>query len=482
MIDIKINYKLEPLVTKHKQIKVAIGGRGSGKSIGFGDIFTGLKMYAEKADIYCLREYQESINDSVHRVFKGSIQDRLKLSGWDIQKNTVIAPNGAVTKYKGASRSPDSIQSAQDYKYSWFEEAHTASQESIDKLLPTILRNPGAECWFSANAQSSADPFSKRFIVPYLEVLQRDGYYEDDLHMIVVVNWRDNPWWNTEQENLRSWDFENLPRSKYDWIWEGAFNDSVEDALIMSEWFDSCIDAHLKLGFDKIGARMSAHDPSDQGADSKGYAFRHGSVVSIVDEKIDGDVNEGGDWATGLAIQNNSDIYTWDCDGMGVALNRQTSKALDGKDCLITMFRGSEGVDFPDAIYNPVEGAELQDQKTNKQVFKNKRAQYYFMLRDRILRTHRAITRGVYTDPDTMISFSSDIPLLTKLRSELCRLPVKPNLNGLLHLYTKEEMNSKFKIASPNLADSVMMLMRQPHIVNRANVVRPKPIAVMGRR
>jgi phage terminase large subunit len=244
MPHLKINSQLEPFMTRSKPIKVAIGGRASGKSVGFGDIFT-MKMCSEAADIYCLREYQDSLTDSVHRVFKDSIQSRLQVAGFQVQENTVIAPNGAKTTYKGASRNPDSIQSAQGYKYSCFEEGHRASQASLDKLLPTIIRNRRAECWFSANPQSSADPFSQRFIVPYQKQLDRDGYYEDELHLSLVMNWRQNPWWNAESEKLRCWDFENMSRAKYNWIWKGRFNDEVDNSIIKTEWFDAAIDAHL---------------------------------------------------------------------------------------------------------------------------------------------------------------------------------------------------------------------------------------------
>lgn len=474
MPHLKVNRKLEPFLVKHKKIKVAIGGRGSGKSIGFGDIFT-MKMDTERADIYCLREYQDTLADSVHRVFESSIRKRLNLSGWDIQANTIIAPNGAKTIYKGAARNPDSIQSAQEYKYSWFEEAQKASQDSIDKLLPTIIRSPGAECWFSANPQNSNDPFSQRFINPYRAELMKSGIYEDELHLIVFVNWRDNPWWNEDQETLRAWDYNNLSRAKYDWIWEGAFNDSVENSLIFAEWFDACIDAHKKLGFDPIGMRMAAHDPSDEGTDSKGYAMRHGSVVLDVQEKTTGNVNEGCDWATGLAINAKVDAYTWDCDGMGVGLSRQVDTSFEGKHTRIAMFKGSEGVDFPDAIFEPSEKSSIQDQKTNKQALKNKRAQYYHELRKRVVNTYNAVVHDKYCDPDKMISFDSSIELLPKLRSEVCRMPIKPNSNGLFELYTKPEMKNKFKIESPNLADPVMMLMRQPHTVARRAVL-PQPI------
>jgi phage terminase large subunit len=477
MPEIELNRKFLPLIQKHKPIKVVYGGRGSGKSIGFGDIFL-TKMTTENADIYCLREFQDSVLDSVHRVFKAAIE-RYNLEGWEVQENRIIAPTGAQTIYKGAARNPDNIQSAQGYKYSWFEEAHRISQVSLDKLLPTIIRNPGAECWFSGNPQNSSDPFSQRFIMPYMQILNRDGYYEDDLHLIIKINWRDNPWVTKEQEQLRQWDFENLPRAKYDWIWEGAFYDGVDDPLIFPEWFDACIDAHVKLGFEPKGIRFSSFDPSDSG-DPKAYAFRHGSVVLDVQEMTTGDANEACDWATGLAINNNSDAFTWDCDGLGVSLNRQVTQAFEGKHTVISQYKGSQAVDFPEVIYEPAEKQPIQNQKKNKEVFKNKRAQYYGVLKDKIYTTYRAVTFNEYHDPDKMISFSSEINCLTQLRSEICTIPIKPNSAGLIELYTKQVMKDKFKLPSPNLADVVKMLGRMPHLTVKPKIIMPQPIKSMG--
>ena len=480
-INLKINKKLKPFLTKHKKIKVAIGGRSGGKSIGFGDIFL-LKMLSEKADIYCLREYQDSVADSVHRTFVSGIE-RNGYQGWTIQENRIISPGGAVTKYRGAARNPESIKSAQGYKYSWFEETAVASEKSLDLLIPTIIRTEGTECWFSANPRRSEDPFSQRFIIPFQSEILKNGYYEDDLHLIVVINWRDNPWHDPGTEMLRQRDYETMSRAKYDHIWEGAFSDTVEESIIEAEWFDSCIDAHKKLGFLPTGARIASHDPSDEGGSSKGYCLRHGSVIEDVQEMTTGDINEGGDWALSFAIQHNADSFTWDCDGMGIGLKRQVETALGSKRIITMMFRGSEAVDFPDSIYEPVAGSEMRDQKKNKDVCKNKRAQYYLALRDRVLATHRAVTTGAYTDPDKMISFSSDIKLLQKLRSELCAIPKKPNSNGKFELYRKDEMRTKFKIASPNLAESVMMSMRPPHQIFRNDkVIMPRPIGVIGGR
>ena len=471
MPHLKVNSKLAPFLTKSKPIKVAIGGRGSGKSLGFGDIFT-MKMQTEQCDIYCLREFQESIEDSVHRVFVSSIEERLKLEGWTIHENKVISPAGNRTKYKGASRNPDSIQSAQNYKYSWYEEAHKASKLSLDKLLPTILRNPGAECWFSANPQASGDAFSQRFIVPYMKELERDGYYEDDIHLIVMINWRDNPWWNSEQEALRSWDYENRPRAEYDWIWEGKFYDTVDNAIIKAEWFDAAIDAHklpnLERVFAPTGAVIAAHDPFDDGNDAGGFAVRHGSIIKSVKSKSRGEIDEVCDWATGEAINAGADVFIWDGDGMGTGLKRQVSDAFMGKQVKTHMFRGSlsgKAQDNAGMEYMPVQRSPDDNQsiKTYKQTFKNNRAQYYIDLSNRFYNTYLCVVKGKYIDPEKMISLESDgIDDMAGLRTQLTRIPRKPNPNGLQQIMSKEEMKSKYDIDSPNEGDSVMMTLATP--------------------
>lgn len=459
MPKLRLNKALERAFFSTKPIIVLYGGRGSGKSIGVGDIMT-YRMDTEGADIYCLREFQGSLSDSVHRVFSDSVTKRLVLPDFEIQKNSIIAPNGAHTVYQGANRNPDSMQSAQGFKYSWFEEAHRASQDSLDKLLPTILRNKGAQCWFTANPQSSADPFSQRFIVPYFDELMANDYYEDDVHLILRVNWRNNPWWNEEQERLRAWDFEHLSRAKYDWIWEGMFNDGVEDALIEPEWFDACIDACDKLGIKPTGARVTAYDPADTGDDENAFASRIGIHFDRIEEIDRPNGNLACDDVCTIANKLNTDLFVWDGDGMGALLRKQIAQNFNGVTRVeARMYRGSEGVDDPDM---PYEGSHSEQQKTNRDMFYNKRAQYWVKLATRMEKTYNAVVNGVYTDPDELISISSKIPLLMKLRSEVCGVPRKKNLTGKIALMPKEEMKQKLGKKSPNMGDCLAMAMESP--------------------
>lgn len=494
--------KLECVLTSTKRFIIVIGGRGSGKSVGVADICL-IDAKDNGAKTYCLREYQSSIRNSIHSLLKEEIE-RLEFSGFEVQDNGIKRGGTDAFQFAGLARNVDSIKSAHGFKRFQVEESQFISTDSLKALTPTARKKPmkgkpteleevvddpssNVSMIFIANPGSSEDPFSKRFITPFKASLDRYGYYEDDLHLIVVVNYTDNPWYHLSGlEEERQWDYENLDRALYDHIWLGAFNDSVESALIKAEWFDACVDAHKKLGFAPTGARVSAHDPSDTGPDSKGFAGRHGSVVQVVKEKEDGTVNEGGHWAAGEAIQFQSDAFGWDGDGMGIALAEQMGYDFSGKQTILSVFRGSESPDFPDAVYRAATSVQsiessVTNQKTNKDAFKNKRAQYYFELRDRCYRTYRAVEHGEYHDPAKMISFDSSIDALSKLRAELCRMPIKPNGNGLFELYTKAEMKSKFKMASPNLADSVMMLMRYVP-PTKVQPVIPRPMRTMGRR
>lgn len=459
----------ERILKSDRRFLIMIGGRGSAKSRSIAKMIV-CQMNDHGKRIGCFREFQNSIKDSVYSLLLSQVEE-VGFKGFSKTESS-IKKDSAEAVFKGLARNPDSIKSMDGFNLFWTEEAQTVSEKSLKELTPTMRHG---QLLFSANPASSEDPFSKRFITPFLTHLERDGFYEDDLHTIVVMNWKDNPWFPESLDLERKWDYENLPRGLYEHIWEGKFNDSVPNGLIDSEWFDACIDAHEKLGLKPRGAVKVTHDPSDLGGDPKALCHRHGNIILQVTEKTDGDVNEGADWAAAYAHDVKADAFDWDIGGMGAGLKRDLAECFVGTSIIVTPFNGSESPDNPDAIYDPVISPNIKQQKTNGDVFKNKRAQYYASLRDRIYKTYRAVIHGEMQSPDDIISFSSEITDLQKLRSELCRMPIKPNGRGLFELYTKPEMRSKFKLPSPNLADALMMSERQTYVV-QTQAVMPQAI------
>ena len=467
--------KLERAVTSNKRFVIVYGGRGSMKSVGVVDIM--LSGVMDRGDkVYCLREYQESIAESVHSLNKEEIK-RIGLEGFTVQDSAIYHKGGGELKYRGLARNPASVKSAAGFRRFFVEEAATLSEESIKNLTPTarnkakfglpgdIVENEddelaGVQMFFVANPNSSEDPFSKRFINPFVDVLNKQGWYEDDLHLIVKMNYTDNPWFDLsglEQERL--FDYENKPRAVYDHVWLGAFLDTVNNAIIEAEWFDACIDAHVQLGFEPLGQEKVAYDPADSG-DAKAVAYQHGSVVLGCASIDHGDINTATDWALSKTADIRPDVFMWDADGAGLSLRRQVHEGLNGKKIQLVEFHGSGEKYDQDEIYEEIEGESWGDKpKTNADMFTNLRAQCYWALRDRIFKTYLAVKKGRYYPRDELISFSSGIKELAALRAEVCRIPRKYVASSRIQIMSKQEMKG-IKLKSPNLADAVMMLQK----------------------
>ena len=464
MPEMQIAEKFLPVLEKKKRFKILIGGRGSGKSMTVGDLCL-MAAQTESLKTACFREYQNTIEDSVLSLLSAEVE-RLDLKGFDIQAGKIIYNDDDAFKFRGLARNPEGVKSAHGFNRFWVEEAQTLSFESIKNLTPT-LRESGSEIWMTANLRSMADPFSQRFFKPFEKELRKTGYFEDDLHIVIWVNYDDNPFFPDVLEAERAYDEEHLSKAMYRHVWLGEPYDEVNDSIIPLEWFEAAIDAHVKLGFKATGQIIAAHDPSDTGPDPKGFCVRHGSVFTDIREEVVGDVNEGIDWALARADAANADVFVWDCDGMGAPLKRDVDKHYQGKHCEYFMFKGSESVEDPGAQFVSV-GSSGKNSKTNKDSLANKRAQYTHILMMRFYNTWRAVEKGDYLDPDELISISSDIENIDEIRAQVCRVPRKRNNNGKFQVMTKMEMSKKpYQLPSPNMFDSMMMSMYMPKVSAR---------------
>jgi phage terminase large subunit len=486
MTRIKIEYvkNLYPIFTKPKRIKIIVGGRGSTKSTGIAD-YVAAKVSA--GELWCCaRENQNSIEESVHRTILDEIS-RLGLEGFEDTKTSIThTVSGGRTFYRGLSRNITSLKSTlSGIDGLWIEEGEDISKNTLRILTASVrlsakdserllsgedVKMP--EIIITMNRGARTGAIAQKWLDRAEKELSRCGYYEDDIIMVVEMNYTDMPqsWFKAsglEQERLD--DYNKLSRAEYDHKWLGKYLDTVEGAIIKPEWFDACVDAHKIDRLEKIfkphGAKIAAHDPFDDGNDAGGYALRHGSIIKKVKSKDEGEIDEVCDWATDNAINDSADWFVWDGDGMGTGLKRQVSLAFNGINTKYHMFRGSlsgSAQDNAGKTYYPEDGDKDTKPKKYEETFKNNRAQHYIDLATRCYNTYRCVVKNEYVDPDHMISFDSDgIENLILLKTQLCRIPKKPSGSGLIQIMSKVEMKRE-GIESPNESDSVMMTLFKP--------------------
>jgi len=141
--DVSIPLKMERALITPKPIKLIYGGRGSGKSENIAAIMSAkVKDYGRKVGAF--REYQNSIEDSVHSIISKKIQSA-NLPRFNITETKITHENGGSVKYRGLARNPEGIKSMDDFDDFWIEEAATISAKSLEILEPTIRNENRSE-------------------------------------------------------------------------------------------------------------------------------------------------------------------------------------------------------------------------------------------------------------------------------------------------------------------------------------------------
>ena len=126
----------------------------------------------------------------------------------------------------------------------------------------------------------------------------------------------------------------------------------------------------------------------------------------------------------------------------------------------------------------PVDDRDRDNDKTYAETFTNNRSQYSIALADRFYNVYRCVVRGEYIDPDDMISIDSDgVKEMDRLRSEVCRVPMKANNTGLRQIMSKQDMK-KLGIESPNMYDSIMMSMYIPKFKTKRKKINYQKMSI----
>ncbi len=230
----------EPLLAPARY-KGAHGGRGSGKSHFFGELWLEENV-ADRYDFVCLRETLKSLEFSVKKLLEAKIVAFNAGDYFDVQDRRILSKHGGVTIFEGMqNHTADSIKSLEGFDRAWFEEGQNASDKSLTLLRPTI-RKAGSQLWFGWNPMQATDP---------IDALLRGKEPPPDA-CVVEVNYMDNPWLPDELRAEMEYDKRRDP-DKYAHVWLGHYQRNSE-ARVFKNWrieeFDTDPNWVLRQGAD----------------------------------------------------------------------------------------------------------------------------------------------------------------------------------------------------------------------------------------
>ena len=384
--------------------------------------------------IMCARELQNSISDSVISLLSDTIDRAGYTQEYEVQRNRIIhLSTGSEFLFYGIKNNPTKIKSIEAIDICWVEEAENVSDESWNILIPTI-RKDGSEIWLTWNPKNILDPTYQRFVVnPPDDIADIVVNYTDNIYLPDVLR--------LEAESCKARDYD-----LYRHIWLGEPVADSELAIIKPSWIEAAIDAHEKLGFSAAGRRILGFDVADEGDDANATVLRHGSVVTDMQQWRGQDVIYSADKVYLYAQEQDIDRIVYDNIGVGAGVKAQFRRK-NGKVQTLGFNAGG-------AVYKP--DTKYTDDKKNRDMFANIKAQAWWMVRDRFYKTWRAVHHGDSYPEDQLISLSSSLHELEYLTAELSRPQVDYDQNGRVKAESKKDMKKR-GIPSPNRADALVM-------------------------
>lgn len=220
ILEIKTAPIFQPLLAPARY-KGAFGGRASGKSHFFAELAIEKCIVNPGTRIVCVREVQKSLKESVKRL----LEDKIIAMGagglFKVLYDSIQTPGGGVIIFEGlVDHTAESIKSLEGFDVGYGEESQTLTSRSLELFIPTIIRKPGSELWFSWNPRDASDP---------IDMLLR-GPSPPPLSAVVQANWRNNVFFTEESESVRAYDEINKP-DRYAHIWEGDYEPQAIGAI-----------------------------------------------------------------------------------------------------------------------------------------------------------------------------------------------------------------------------------------------------------
>lgn len=362
----------------------------------------------KKLRIACMREIQDSIKDSVHKL----LSDRIafyNLTDYKVMETQIINKiTGTTFIFKGLqAQSVGNIKSLEGIDIVWLEEAQKISKKSWDILDPTI-RKPNSEIWISMNREEENDPVWKAVAAN-----------PDERTLVVKVNYTDNPFCPEEMKYLALKCKAENP-DDYEHIWLGAPVAAGSHKLIAYKDVRAATQTPLLSSSSPL---IIGLDVARFGDDQSVFCFRRGRLCSEF-----------------------KCFAQW--DNVAVA-NQATHYIREFKPARVFVDAGGVGGGVVDILHDRgfkkiVRAVMFGGKALNDERYHNRRAEMWDEMRQWLI-----------AEP------AVKIPNMEALCAELCAVNKKYDGRGRLQLEEKEEIKKRLG-RSPDMADALALTFAEP--------------------
>lgn len=440
---------------------VDYGGRGSGKSF---DKATAVILEAtiRKVRILVTREFLGSIAEST----KAEIEQRIEELGlshfFHITKDQIVAKNGSKFMFKGLKNNINNIKSIAAVDIVIVEEAEGVSEICWDRLLPSIRPRSGKMVVIVIfNPDSKLDATWSQWIVNTPEKT-----------LLTYCNYCDSIHFPDNLERQRKHDEKVLPLKRYEKKWLGIPTGAEGDLIIDESWLEAARFASKHEDWINAGIKRVAYDPAGQGRDANAVVYADGNCVKEIDEWVKSpDLRIATNRAVKMVRKHDAEELSYDeCGGFGDGVSVFVNDNIEGKsvdedgnnyskiNINVIPFNAGDPVLAPE--YEVINGTE----KLPHEIYCNQKAHAHGIAAQQLYNTFRFIELGERDiDPLDMMSLDiEDDDLWKKLMREMSTaLWVKSETNSKKKVESKKDMKKRTGQESPNINDSIMMLVAQ---------------------
>lgn len=429
---------------------IAYGGRGSGKTFTFADAVI-IEASIRPVRVLVTREIQDSIEESIKAELEAAITARGLDHFFEVQNTVIKGANGSRFVFKGLKNNIKNLKSIADVDIVLAEESEDISQNSWDKLLPSIRPRDKVT----------------RDGTPIIIVIFNPGDELDDTYQRFVVtpppnsiskllNYDSNKYFPAHLDRQRIHFKRTRPLKDYEHEWLGKPRGAGADVIIDGDWVKAARFASRADGWVKAGDKVVGYDPAGQGKDSHAVVYQDGNIVSEIDEwPLSPDLREASERAFAMAAKHKVNTFHYDeCGGLGDGVSVFVDDAE--RKCPISIkvqpFNAGDGV----------VGANEEIDETGKtygEMYSNSKAQAWGILAQKLYNTYRFIVLGDQVEPSAMLSIDiEDDVIFNKLEKEL-KTPiwVKSGVNSKKKVEDKKAMEKRTGVKSPNIGDGIVM-------------------------